>query len=213
MADLERLADIARQDREDFFYRQPEWAKFYRDRILCVALCQGAAQHYIDSTTGINDFDVYTFYEAHTQKAWYAKRIKSYDFGDPKFGKSKDRPDFIGRRVDCLGRSLTLFGDEGVETALRRYLREQKTETYRLLSYKAVVLLNRCAEKLFGRKTYSHTSNLIVQTLAIPGGGFVFYRRSSPRLDLGDKSTLQPVEFASLQFLAPSPISPTYARI
>lgn len=141
MEDLKRLLEIANQDREAFFTTHPEWEKYYAKRVLCVALCQGAAKHYIDGKTGINDFDVYTFYEKHPIKSWYAKRIKSYDFGDPKFGKSVDKPDFMGRRVDCLSRSIEVKTDEDVQIALRRYLVEGKTETAKLLSTKAVVLL------------------------------------------------------------------------
>ena len=139
--DLFALARIARQDREIFFSGHPEWAKAYAKRVFCTALCQGAAKHYIDSTTGINDFDIYTFYKRHPQKRWYAKRIKSYDFGDQKFGQSIDKPNFAGRRVDCLGREIEVDGDEDCVAALRRYLQEGKTETAKLLAQKAVVLL------------------------------------------------------------------------
>jgi hypothetical protein len=41
------LSVIAAEDRESRFARRPRWA-VYRDRILCVALCQGAALHYVD---------------------------------------------------------------------------------------------------------------------------------------------------------------------
>lgn len=139
--DLKRLAKLARQDRKHFFQNHPKWAKAYAQRVLCVALCQGAAKHYIDGTIGINDFDVYTFYRIHPQKHWYAKRIKSYDFGIPQFGRSKDRPNFVGRRVDCLGRDIDANNGEEVTTALRRYLQKGKTKTDGLLATKAVVLL------------------------------------------------------------------------
>jgi len=139
--DLERLAQIARQDREAFFQDNSEWAEVYAQRVLCVALCQGAAMHYVDSRTGINDFDVYTFYKAHPRKHWCARRIKSYDFGNPKFGQSVDRLDFIGRRVDCLGREIEVKAEEDVIMALRRYIQSGKTQTAKLLATKAVVLL------------------------------------------------------------------------
>lgn len=60
-------------------------------------------------------------------KDWYAKRIKSYDFGSMKFGKSIDKAKFIGRRVDCLSRGIDVIADEGVVTTMRRYLEECKT--------------------------------------------------------------------------------------
>lgn len=77
--DLYRLLEIAKRDREMFFEAHSEWKKFYAKRAIGVALCQGVAKHYLDGRTGINDFDVYTFYRKHPQKNLYAKRIKSYD--------------------------------------------------------------------------------------------------------------------------------------
>lgn len=139
--DLKRLAELARIDRIEFFKSHPNWAALYKTRVLCTALCQGAAKHYVDNTNGINDFDVYTFFLKHPAKDLYAKRIKRYDFGNPKFGKSIDKPDFIGRRVDCLFRAIEKKTNENVVAALQRYLEEGKTETAKLLSAKAVVLL------------------------------------------------------------------------
>lgn len=139
--DLKNLREIAYEDRKAFFEANPHWAKLYAQRVACVALCQGAAMHYFDNTTGINDFDVYTFYRRHPAKPWYAKRKKSYDFGDPKFGQSVDNPNFIGRRVDCLARSIDVYDKEDITLAVQRYLKEGRTDTARLLSAKAVVLL------------------------------------------------------------------------
>ena len=141
MEDLVRILEIARQDRKIFFEEHPQWGRFYEERVLGVALCQGAANHYLDGITGINDFDVYTFYHKHPHKNWYAKRIKSYDLGDGKFGTSVDKPDYVGRRVDCLSRSIEVIEGEEIKTALQRYLSEGKTKTAQLLSKKAVILL------------------------------------------------------------------------
>ena len=63
--DLERLALLSKEDREKFFSSYPRWQRLYADRILCIALCQGAALHYIDEKNGVKDFDVWTFYAAH----------------------------------------------------------------------------------------------------------------------------------------------------
>lgn len=139
--DLKRLYDLARRDREDLFSRYSAYQEAYADRVICVALCQGAAQHYIDGKTGIKDFDVWTFYRTNPKKRWCYRRLKSCDFGDPKFGQSMDRPDFVGRRVDLLGRAIAASREEHPRTALQRYLREPKTDTAFRLAKKAVVLL------------------------------------------------------------------------
>src|SRR4051794_34728533 len=81
--ELRRLGEIARADRERMFESSPHWAR-YRDRLLAVALCQGAALHYLDGRTGVKDFDVWTFFAALPQRypdpALY-RRNKTYDFG------------------------------------------------------------------------------------------------------------------------------------
>jgi hypothetical protein len=141
IADLRRLALIAQKDQNDFFENHPEWAELYSGRKICITLCQGAALHYIDGSTGINDFDVYTFYRKHPAKGLYSKRLKSYDLGDEKFGQSRDRPDFIGRRVDCLARSIDALEGADGGLSIQRYLAGGKTETARFLAGKAVVLL------------------------------------------------------------------------
>jgi hypothetical protein len=139
--DLRKLVLIAREDQTSFFRNYPGWARLYSHRLVCIALCQGAALHYLDNRTGINDFDVYTFYKRHPAKSWYSKGIKSYDFGDAKFGQSLDHPNFIGRRVDCLARSIEVHAKEHAATSLQRYLEDGKTETARLLATKAVIVL------------------------------------------------------------------------
>jgi hypothetical protein len=139
--DLKRLAEVARRDRETFFKKHPDWARFYQGRVLCVALCQGSALHYVDGKTGINDFDVWTFYRANPKKSWCYRRNVPYDYGDDKFGKSVDCPDFVGRRVDCLGRDIEASKSDDATSALRRYLSQHRTKTARELAKKAVVLL------------------------------------------------------------------------
>lgn len=157
-SDLRRLCAIAIADRKEFFRKYSKW-RIYRNRVLCIALCQGAASHFIDGRTGINDFDVYTFYREHPTVRWYAKRIGRHDFGDPKFGRSKDRQSFIGRRVDVLGRAIKVLAGERPRAALLRYLRERRTKTAQCLSEKAVVFLQpQCGTILWRPKGHSaHT--------------------------------------------------------
>ncbi len=140
--DLRRLASIAREDREAFFADHPDWASLYKDRLLAVALCQGAAAHFLDGQRGVNDFDVYSFYAAHASRPWYAKRNKPWDFGDPKFGRTLDRPDYKGRRVDLLGRGIPHRQEEDPALAIRRWLRTDRGDSARLLAQRPIVLLS-----------------------------------------------------------------------
>jgi len=149
ISDLKKLAIIAYKDRKRFFQNNPVYEKPYADRVLCIALCQGAAKHYLDGEPGINDFDVYTFYKSNPIKKWcYRRKTVFYDYGDPKFGKSKDKPQYVGRRVDCISRAIEIKDGEEVSSALRRYLASGKTKTARCLSEKAVVLLEPSCGKI-----------------------------------------------------------------
>lgn len=139
--DLKNLALIIKKDRDNFFSTHPAWRALYKDRFICSALCQGAALHYINKHIGVNDFDLYNFFADNPKKRWYAKRHKKYDFGDAKFGQSKDKPDYIGRRVDVFGRAIRKESSDDISTALQHYLINGKTKTARLLSENAVVLL------------------------------------------------------------------------
>jgi hypothetical protein len=79
---------------------------------------------------GINDLDVYTFFAAHPDRSWYAKRIKTVDYGDPKFGRSEiSSVEFVGRRVDLMARALNVPPGTDVTEALITYLDAPRTGT------------------------------------------------------------------------------------
>jgi hypothetical protein len=138
--DLATLSKIAADDRRVFFSVQRKCHEL-SSRVLGVALCQGAALHFIDRQNGVKDFDVWTFYAATTRQPFPPRRTASRDFGFPKFGKSRDRPDYVGRRVDLLGRSIPATLHEDPVLAIRRYLNAGLTESARRLREKAVVMI------------------------------------------------------------------------
>jgi hypothetical protein len=63
-SDLLRLAALAAEAEAGLFTRHPHGAGRYAGRLLCRALCQGAALHYLDRKNGVKDFDVWSFYAA-----------------------------------------------------------------------------------------------------------------------------------------------------
>jgi hypothetical protein len=136
---LERLAEIARLDRTERFRRRPRWRP-YDDRILCTALCQGAALHFLDKRNGVKDFDVYTFYAEATIGPFPARWRLTADFGESHFGRYEPDPlALIGRRVDLIGRSLPVAPGVDPVEAVREYLRGRRTSTARHLASKAVI--------------------------------------------------------------------------
>jgi hypothetical protein len=141
--DLRRLAEIARADREQMFQRSRYWAP-YRSRVLAVALCQGAALHYIDGRNGVKDFDVWTFFAAlgnrYPDRALY-RRNKSFDYGPSKFGRHPDLPRFTGRKVDLLSDSIRASSGSDPVKAIRSWLRIESRGNPHHLAQKAIVLI------------------------------------------------------------------------
>ncbi len=142
--DLRRLGEVARRDREEMFERSPHWSP-YRDRLLCVALCQGAALHYVDGSNGVKDFDVWTFFAAlpdrYPDRALY-RRNKARDFGPSKFGWHPDLPQYSGRKVDLLSDSLPVAPGADAVVALRAWLAGKLRGNPQHLAQKAVVLID-----------------------------------------------------------------------
>jgi hypothetical protein len=142
LTDLSRLAQLANDDEKALFARVPGGAGRYAGRLLCRALCQGAALHFVNGATGVKDFDVWSFYAALPTGPFPYRRIGNADFGPSKFGRwPGDSARFRGRRVDLIGRSLPAEFGEDPASVLRRYLSSGATESARALAAKAVVLI------------------------------------------------------------------------
>ncbi len=140
LADLKRLGEVAAHDRKDFFERRPD-RNFLEDRVFAVALCQGAAKHYIDGENGIKDFDVWSFFIKVDEINFPVKRVVNYDFGYAKFGQSDDRPDYVGRRVDCMWREIGAEDYCNPVEVIRQYLKTMPTKTAYELAQKPVILI------------------------------------------------------------------------
>lgn len=128
------------------FDSNPRWA-FYRDRLICVALCQGAGLHFVDRRNGVKDFDVWTYFAATASRPYpdpaLYRRNKPYDFGQSDHGARQEEVarGYAGRKIDLLSDSLEVpVGADPAET-LRAWLAHPPRDTPRCLAVKAVVLL------------------------------------------------------------------------
>jgi hypothetical protein len=139
--DLERLAVFSKKDTDEFFSRHPRWQRLYADRVLCIALCQGAAVHYVNGKNGVKDFDVWTFYAKHPDASFPWRRRGRKDFGPSKFGKNPDDVGYLGRRVDLLARSVPFAVGTDPVQFIQAYLTDRRTKTANELSRKAVILI------------------------------------------------------------------------
>jgi hypothetical protein len=144
-SDLEILLSLATKDLDSFVKKNPKY-KQLKSQVIAVCLCQGGALHYNDGTTGIRDFDVYTFFSDNTSIRYPVRRRSVMDFGIPKFSKTypspkerNNKPDFVGRNCDIMGRQIPLKKDY-IES-IQSYLTEQKSPTAYHLAHKAVVVL------------------------------------------------------------------------
>ncbi|HTP97429.1 MAG TPA: hypothetical protein VMK05_16370 [Burkholderiales bacterium] len=148
-ADLKRLARIARTERDDFFKRHAEWRLLYGARALCGALTGAAALHFINGSTGIAEFDVFTFYAHNPDASFPYHRVAREDFGKPKFGRLPGGPEtFTGRPVNLTGRDIDASPADDPVEALHAYLKRGATPSARELRDHAVVLIE--PERLLG---------------------------------------------------------------
>lgn len=142
ISDLHHLADIAAHVEADLFARHPANSGRYAGRLICRALCQGAALHYANHANGVKDFDVWSFYAEHADGLFPARWRGTADFGRSKFGRFPgDSPCYQGRRVDLIGRSLRVPLTADPADVLRSYLSAARTESARALAAMAVVLI------------------------------------------------------------------------
>jgi hypothetical protein len=141
-AHLKRLLRIARLEREDFFERHKEYAILYRKRVLCAALCEDAALHFVNGQTGLLAFDVWTFYAEHPEASFPHWHEERYDFGRSRFGRLPGAPEtFLGRPVNLAGRSIGASPADDPIEALQYYLRRATNPVPKRLAEKAVVLI------------------------------------------------------------------------
>ena len=140
--DLRKLARLAREDREDFFEHHPEWSILYRRRVLCLALCGGAALHYVNGITGVSQFELWTFYAEHPEAPFPHRRVTHRDYGESRFGRDAVLPGpYRGRRVVVQSRSVDASPADDPLEVLQRYLKAGATRTARELARYAVVLI------------------------------------------------------------------------
>lgn len=134
MEDLRHLAEVAHYDLAGFISRNPHHASLPA-RLLFVGLCQGGAQHFVDGTHGLKDFDVWMFFAAGTGDPIYPVRRRGVaTYEGPRFQNST-------RRIDVLGRTLKVKLQADPALSLNSYLSTPSTSTAWHLAQRPVVAL------------------------------------------------------------------------
>ena len=96
----------------------------------------------VPALNGVKDWDVWTFFREHPEAPFPYRRRGECALGDPRFGRCAVRPQYVGRCVDLIGRSIAASEAEDAAVAVQRYLAAGKSESARRLAQKPVVLLN-----------------------------------------------------------------------
>lgn len=134
------LARRAEREHNDFFERKPH-LRAYKNSLVGVVLCQGAALHYIDGKNGIKDFDIWFFYKKDKKTNFSIRRPKT-----DKKGYKSIKIDFMKRTIPES--TCTRFPNQPDQCILNHLL-ERNTLTKRLLLKKAGIGL--CPKPIFAR--------------------------------------------------------------
>lgn len=99
-AHLQRLAVLAGADLADRCARRPRWQP-YRQRVVAVVLCQGAAQHYVDGRNGVKDLDIWTFFAEIPGEPFPPRWRTTADFGSSSLGRRAGDPNYRVAESTC----------------------------------------------------------------------------------------------------------------
>ena len=129
--DLEMLRRLALREHEDFFRRNPHLTSAYRNSLVGIFLCQGAASHYLNPKVGIKDFDIWHFYVENSITKFPYRAHKSFVSG------------YKGKPIDFLKRAIpkeicNSYSNDPKQIIIK-YLLEKNTNTKRLLLKKAII--------------------------------------------------------------------------
>jgi len=142
---LKVLKELALRERIEFFNRNPRYRKPYWDSLIAIALCQGAALHFVDGRTGVKDFDVWWFYIRNHEVTYSYRALKSVDSKLDEFGVHPNDVEkgYTGRRVHLMGRTvdtdIVKRCNRDPRECIVKYLEGERTKTARELANKAVV--------------------------------------------------------------------------
>jgi hypothetical protein len=131
--ELSSLREIALAEEQSFFRRNPHLIGPYRDRLIGVALCQGAALQYVGGGKGVKDFDVHFFYRQNPAKRRLSRPVKRIICAVGQFPRLP--VDFIRTVIPMHVES----GSACPARIIRAFLRTRPTKNARHLAEKPVV--------------------------------------------------------------------------
>jgi hypothetical protein len=132
--ELENLVEIATDEERACFVRNPHLIDSYRDRLLAIALCQGAALQYLGQGYGVNDFDLHYFYAQNPEKPRLSRAV----------GRTWTSVGAFQRVPVDFGRTVVPHAEPSRESdtvvrQLRQFVASRRTSNAAHLETKAVV--------------------------------------------------------------------------
>jgi hypothetical protein len=143
-SDLIRLGEIAIEVLKQELAQRHGILELDESQISNICLCQGSAEHYLNyesrKSCGVNDFDVWAFFEPQKFFRFGNKKAATADFGPSKFGRSPlDPKSFTGRRVDVFWRAIPKGYDPNPGSDIQEYFLESEFATACELKKKSVI--------------------------------------------------------------------------
>ena len=132
--ELRDLARLAAVEEEAFFVSNPHLSKPYQQRLILVALCQGAALQYLGCGYGVKDFDVHFFYAQNPEKKILSRATKEVC---ARIGAFPVLPIHFMRAV--MPETQPCLEAEAAIQAVREFLLNKPTTRACHLSKKAVI--------------------------------------------------------------------------
>jgi hypothetical protein len=148
--DLKQLKELALKEHEQFLKRNLHLEKAYRNSLIAICLCQGAASHYINPMIGVKDFDIWHFY------------VESEIIPFPYRAWKKVENGYKGKPIDFLKRAIPRRIYENhidkPDQVVLEYLLARDTLTKKLLLKKAIIGL--FPDGIFGKILWKGELNL-----------------------------------------------------
>ena len=148
--ELQSLAALAKSEEDRFFKDNSHLVRPYGGRLIAVALCQGAALHYLGRGRGVKDFDVHFFYSQNPRKPRLSRTVKRIF---ATVGSFKNFPvDFV--RTVVPSHSIPNGGT--TVQKLQSFLHRKPTDNASHLAQKAVIGL--MPRRLFGKVVWMNSA-------------------------------------------------------
>lgn len=160
VSDLQEMKCHALKELSRFYVKVGKPAgkyKVYKHKLIAICLCQGAAQHFVNGTTGIKDLDIWFFFKEDAN-------VKIPDIKNMRYSVDKLLKNLGVKRIDFLKKSikasvLSNSKTQQPQDLLRAYLQHANTTTSKELAKKPVVGLY--PEKIFGVIIWQPTTSEI----------------------------------------------------